>query len=162
MDHRVVYAEHIFPGGSDRNMHPNNGKDAPDHTNTGSRFGGRFYWNQFYYDIRNGAQAIYVGMFDEMDEGTAIFKQLNVSKVPSNVASADYYVNYSTNGSYSISSTQRTGSSIQWSELASTLDIRFQGIDDDKPTDYYLWLTGEGRKMLNGQIKMTKEIPSKQ
>ncbi|WP_036915655.1 glycoside hydrolase family 71/99-like protein [Prevotella sp. P6B4] len=157
--HRVVYAEHIFPGGSDRNMHPNNGKANPDHTNTGFRFGGQFYWNQFYYDIKNGAQAIYVGMFDEMDEGTAIFKQLNVSKVPSNVASQDYYVNYTTGGSYSMSSTQRTGSSIQWSELASSLDIRFQGIDDDKPTDHYLWLTGEGRKMLNGQTKMTKDIP---
>ncbi|SHK37597.1 glycoside hydrolase family 71/99-like protein [Xylanibacter ruminicola] len=159
--HRVVYAEHIFPGGSDRNMHPNNGKDSPDHTNTGFRFGGKFFWNQFYYDIKNGTQAIYVGMFDEMDEGTAIFKQLNVSKVPSNIASEDYYVNYSSNGSYSVSTSQRTGSSIQWSELASSLNICFQGIDDDKPTDYYLWLTGEGRKMLNGQIKMTKEIPTR-
>ena len=58
--HVVVYAPHVFPGGSDRNMHPNNGYPDGDATNTGFRFGGRFYWKQFYRDIKAGAQAIYV------------------------------------------------------------------------------------------------------
>ncbi|MBR1410301.1 MAG: xylosidase [Prevotella sp.] len=175
-DHRVIYAEHIFPGGSDRNMHPNNGYPDGDKTNTGYRYGGKFYWSQIYHDIKNGAEAIYIGMFDEMDEGTAIFKQLNVSKVPSNVpykkanvpamygyeTDDDYYVNYATSGSYSMSTSERTGQNgVQWSVLQSKLDIRFQGIDDDKPTDYYLWLTGQARKMLNGEIKMTESIPTR-
>lgn len=175
-EHRVVYAEHIFPGGSDRNMHPNNGKDAPDNTNTGFRYGGKFYWNQIYHDIKNGCQAIYIGMFDEMDEGTAIFKQLNVSRVPSNVpykkanvpasyrytTDDDYYVNYATSGGYSMSAADRTGQNgVVWSELQSKLNIRFQGIDDNQSTDYYLWLTGQGRKMLNGEVKMTETIPTR-
>ena len=39
------------------------------------------------------------------------------------------------------------------------LDIRFQGIDDDKPTDWYLKLSGAARKMLRGETKMSATIP---
>ena len=38
------------------------------------RQGGRFYWQQLSTAIRSGAKMIYVAMFDEVDEGTAIFK----------------------------------------------------------------------------------------
>jgi len=38
------------------------------------RRGGRFLWEQFHALSRLGADAIYVAMFDEVDEGTAIFK----------------------------------------------------------------------------------------
>ena len=27
------------------------------------------------------------------------------------------------------------------------------------PSDHYLWLTGQGKKMLNGEIEITEEIP---
>ena len=115
-------------------------------------------------------------MFDEMDEGTAIFKQMNVSNVPSNVpykranvpvnssyeTNDDYYVTYTTSGGYSTSSNDKSGQNdVQWCVLQSKLGIRFQGIDDDKPTDYYLWLTGQARKMLNGEIEMTETIPTR-
>jgi hypothetical protein len=50
---------------------------------------------------------------------------------------------------------------VRWSELASTLDITFQGIDDDKGTDWYLYLTGKGAEMLRGKIKMTPDIPAR-
>lgn len=153
----VVYATHVYPGGSDRNMHPNNGIDNPTER-TGNRHGGLFYWQQFCLDIQNGARAIYVGMFDEIDEGTAIFKQLNVKDVPSNTYEGpDYWVNYHSNGGYSISDTEKTG--VQWSRLASDLNICFQGIDDDLPTDHYLWLTGQGRKLLRGEIQATEGLP---
>lgn len=177
-DHKVVYAVHTFPGGSDRNMHPNNGYPDGDPTNTGFRFGGKFFWSQLYHDIKNGAEAIYVGMFDEIDEGTAIFKQMNVKNVPSNVpypfnsvptsadytysnGGTDYWVTFTTKDSYGVSQTQKTGSDVRWSEQASKLDIKFQGIDDNLPTDHYLWLTGQGAKMLTGQIKMSAEIPAR-
>lgn len=38
------------------------------------RQGGRFFWSQFVGAQRAGATAAYVAMFDEVDEGTAIFK----------------------------------------------------------------------------------------
>lgn len=38
------------------------------------RQGGRFYWDQAYTAIKAGAEMLYVAMFDEVNEGTAIFK----------------------------------------------------------------------------------------
>lgn len=38
------------------------------------RQGGRFYWQQLSTAMLAGAEMIYVAMFDEVDEGTAIFK----------------------------------------------------------------------------------------
>jgi len=38
------------------------------------RQNGRFYWDQFRTALDSGAKMFYVAMFDEMDEGTAIFK----------------------------------------------------------------------------------------
>ena len=35
---------------------------------------GKFYWDQFSTALGSGAKMFYVAMFDEMDEGTAIFK----------------------------------------------------------------------------------------
>ena len=174
-DHVVVYAPHVFPGGSDRNMHPNNGYPDGDVTQTGFRYGGKFYWKQFYHDLKNGAQAIYVGMFDEIDEGTAIFKQMNVSDVPSNVpyqkahvpegygyaSDDDYWVTFYNGGNYRMGSSQQTDSSVKWSRKASELDIRFQGIEDEHGTDWYLWLTGEARKMMRAEVKLSSTIPNR-
>ena len=159
--HTVSYASDVFPGFCDRNMHPDNYKGMPDQTRTGFRKGGKFYWDQFYQGIKAGAEAFYIGMFDEMDEGTAIFKQLQVSDVPANTyAGADYWVSFSSSGAYSISPTQPSGSFV-WSELASNLDVTFQGIDDGKGTDWYLWLTGEARKMLRGETSLTSTMPTR-
>ena len=38
------------------------------------RLEGQFLWAQYAGAERDGAQAVYESMFDEMDEGTAIFK----------------------------------------------------------------------------------------
>jgi hypothetical protein len=38
---------------------------------------GKFYWSQIGTAIKAGSQMLYVAMFDEMDEGTAIFKCAN-------------------------------------------------------------------------------------
>lgn len=99
-------------------------------------------------------------MFDEIDEGTAIFKQLNVKDVPSNEATVkDYWVNFYHDGHYSKSGEKQEDSKIKWSRLASSLNVKFQGIDDNLPTDYYLWLTGRAGKMLRGEIEMSEKIP---
>jgi hypothetical protein len=41
------------------------------------RLKGEFLWSQFVSAKRAGATMIYVAMFDEVDEGTAIFKCTN-------------------------------------------------------------------------------------
>jgi glycoprotein endo-alpha-1,2-mannosidase len=62
------YAPIVFPGFSWHNMHPESmAKTIP-------RNRGNFYWKQLTGAIEEGAEMIYVAMFDEMDEGTAIFK----------------------------------------------------------------------------------------
>ncbi len=38
------------------------------------RQGGKFYWQQMSTAINAGASMLYVAMFDEVNEGTAIFK----------------------------------------------------------------------------------------
>jgi hypothetical protein len=38
------------------------------------RLGGDFLWSQCRADISAGARMLYIAMFDELDEGTAIFK----------------------------------------------------------------------------------------
>lgn len=47
------------------------------------RSGGKFYWRQAYNAVSAGVGMIYVAMFDEVDEGTAMFKVAeNKSQVP--------------------------------------------------------------------------------
>ena len=60
----------VFPGFSWHNM-----KGGP--SNQIPRLRGRFLWSQFEADKRANASMLYVAMFDEVDEGTAIFKCSN-------------------------------------------------------------------------------------
>ena len=59
-----------FPGFSWHNMKGAPLDDIP-------RRGGRFFWSQVVAAKRAGAEMLYVAMFDEVDEGTAIFKCTN-------------------------------------------------------------------------------------
>ena len=54
------------------------------------RLGGRFYWDQMANAILAGSEMIYVAMFDEIDEGTAIMK---VSGNPPNSDKAHFVNN---------------------------------------------------------------------
>lgn len=150
---KVAYAPLCFPGASDRNMHPGN--------SVVFRHGGQFLWDQMYYCIKSGAQMLYIAMFDEIDEGTAIYKCLNQSDVPGNVAEGkDYWVVYK-NGNYSVSNTEVTNlpGTNDWCRQASQLNVTFQGIEDGLSTDHYLWLTGQGRAMLRGEIPLKADLP---
>lgn len=62
------YVPVVYPGFSWHNMRPNDPSDAI------PRNKGRFLWEQLAGAIDCGAKMIYVAMFDEIDEGTAIFK----------------------------------------------------------------------------------------
>jgi len=49
---------------------------------------GKFLWSQFSTAVNNGAKMIYVAMFDEIDEATAIFKATN--NIPVNNGEAKF------------------------------------------------------------------------
>lgn len=71
-DNKLDYLPVVFPGFSWHNMHA--GKRP---LNEIPRQGGRFYWKQILEAKGAGARMLYVAMFDEIDEGTAIFKCTN-------------------------------------------------------------------------------------
>ena len=146
----VEFCPLVFPGFSDVNMHPNH--------QVYERHGGDFYWQQIYKFINQGAQMLYVAMFDEIDEGTAIYKCLRKNEVPSNSYSSDYYVIYK-DGVYSRSDSYEAVSEPGWCKKASELNIVFNGIDNHLESDYYLRLTGEASKILKGQAKLSAVKP---
>lgn len=65
----------VFPGFSWHNMHRHSPQPAP--LDQIPRDGGRFLWSQYVAHKRAGSKMIYQAMFDEVDEGTAIFKCSN-------------------------------------------------------------------------------------
>lgn len=65
------YLPVVFPGFSWHNMKP----EAP--FNAIPRLKGQFLWKQYFEAKQAGATTIFQAMFDEMDEGTAIFKCSN-------------------------------------------------------------------------------------
>jgi hypothetical protein len=68
---KLDYLPVVFPGFSWHNLNPKSPVgDIP-------RLGGEFLWSQFTAAKAAGAEMIYVAMFDEVDEGTAIFKCTN-------------------------------------------------------------------------------------
>lgn len=84
--------------------------------------GGTFYWQQISTAIAAGADMLYIAMFDEVNEGTAIFKVSDNPPV---------------------------------SSIA-----KFVGMDG-KPSDQYLWLTGEAAKMLRKEKPLSFKMPER-
>jgi hypothetical protein len=71
------YAPCLYPGFSWHNLSRTESlRTSP--VNQIPRQKGAFYWNEVNGAIQAGAKMFYVAMFDEMDEGTAIFKCTNV------------------------------------------------------------------------------------
>jgi hypothetical protein len=103
----------VYPGFSWHNLKGN----AP--LNQIPRLKGEFLWSQFVAAKTAGADMIYVAMFDEVDEGTAIFKCTNEPPV-----GAEPFATY-------------------------------EGL----PSDHYLWLTGEGARLLRGERPLQNTIP---
>jgi len=66
------YLPVVFPGFSWNNL-----KKDPKVFNMIPRLGGKFLWKQYVEAKKIGATMIYQAMFDEVDEGTAIFKCTN-------------------------------------------------------------------------------------
>lgn len=77
--HDVDYVPLVFPGFSWGNMH-----NDPSLYNAIPRLKGDFLWQQVAGAKMAGAESLYVAMFDEIDEGTAIFKSARENEVPLN------------------------------------------------------------------------------
>jgi len=69
-ERKIDFLPVVFPGFSWFNMYGKQFDAIP-------RLKGEFLWSQFVAAKRAGATMIYVAMFDEVDEGTAIFKCTN-------------------------------------------------------------------------------------
>lgn len=74
-EHGKEYLPVVFPGFSWRNLKPEFPLDQI------PRLKGQFLWTQYVQAKEAGATMIYQAMFDEMDEGTAIFKCTNAPPV---------------------------------------------------------------------------------
>jgi len=89
-ERHVDYVPCVYPGFSWYNMH---GHGQGDNSmiyplNQTPREKGRFYWQLISEAVDAKAKMLYVAMFDEMDEGTAIFKCSN--HPPAGVKLCDY------------------------------------------------------------------------
>ena len=111
----VKYLPVIYPGFGWTNLKGSNAAkdDLP-------RLCGEFYWRQFSTAANLSIDMAYVAMFDEVDEGTAIFKVSNDPPKPGRF-------------------------------------VTYEGL----PTDWYLRLTGEGTKLIRGEIRNQQTIPIK-
>lgn len=119
----VDYVPCVCPGFSWHNLSRSEFPDDVKPVGSIPRQGGRFYWQQISTAINAGATMLYIAMFDEVNEGTAIFKCTDNLPV-SNMA-------------------------------------KFAGIDG-KPSDTYLWLTGEAGKMLRKEKPLSFKMPVRQ
>ncbi|MDD4873324.1 MAG: glycoside hydrolase family 71/99-like protein [Kiritimatiellae bacterium] len=112
----MLYLPVIYPGFSWDNL-----KKLPPGQSNISRQGGRFMWKQFYAAAELGADMAYVAMFDEVDEGTAIFKVCNTPPTQAQF-------------------------------------VTYEGLK----SDWYLWLTGEGTRMILGKQGKYSDMPTRQ
>jgi hypothetical protein len=75
----IGYMPTAFPGFSWDNL-----RQKPPGTTTIARRKGEFYWRQFAIFKELGIRSVFVGMFDEVNEGTAIYKVANQTPVGRN------------------------------------------------------------------------------
>jgi hypothetical protein len=73
-NNNITYVPCIYPGFSWHNLSMHEFPDDVKPIGSIPRQGGRFFWQQVYSTLTAGAEMLYVAMFDEVNEGTAIFK----------------------------------------------------------------------------------------
>jgi hypothetical protein len=130
--HPIEYMPVIFPGYSFHNATVN--KNPPKTINEFPRNGGQFLWDQVYYATHAAnVKMLYVAMFDEVDEGTAIFK---VTNAPPTGAQ---FVTYRQEGRGGGPGILPSGALL--------------------PNDEYLWLTEQAGMALRNEIPQTSTRP---
>ena len=121
-ENNVDYVPCVYPGFSWHNLSRYEFPDDVKPVGSIPRMGGRFYWQMISTALNAGATMLYVAMFDEVNEATAIFKGTDTPPV---------------------------------STVTSFINM------DGKPSDHYLWLTGEAAKMLRKEKPLALKIPER-
>lgn len=81
----IDYVPCVYPGFSWHNLSRYEFPDDIKPSGSIPRQGGRFFWQQISTAINAGATMLYVAMFDEVNEGTAIFKCTDNPPVGKNI-----------------------------------------------------------------------------
>lgn len=81
--HNIDYVPCVYPGFSWHNLSRYEFPDDVKPVGSIPRQGGRFYWQQIATAISAGSSMLYVAMFDEVNEATAIFKGSDTPPVSS-------------------------------------------------------------------------------
>jgi len=121
-EHHIDYVPCVYPGFSWHNLSVHAFPDDVKPVASIPRQGGRFYWQLITTALKSGAPMLYVAMFDEVNEGTAIFKSSN---------------------------NPPQGKTTEFMNI------------DNKPSDLYLWLTGQASKMLKGEEPLSFKMPER-
>jgi hypothetical protein len=121
-ENNIDYVPSVYPGFSWHNLSRSEFPDDVKPVGSIPRQGGRFFWQQISTALVSGVDMLYVAMFDEVNEGTAIFKCTDNPPV---------------------------------SNIAKFIDM------DGKPSDHYLWLTGEAAKMLRKEKPLSIKMPQR-
>jgi hypothetical protein len=119
-ENKIDYVPCVCPGFSWHNLSKFEFPDDIKPVGSIPRMGGKFYWQQISTALNAGSSMLYVAMFDEVNEGTAIFKCSDNPPV---------------------------------SKTAKFVNM------DGKPSDTYLWLTGEAAKMLRKEKPLSLKMP---
>jgi len=85
-ENNIDYVPCVYPGFSWHNLSVHAFPDDIKPSASIPRQGGRFYWQLISTALKSGANMLYVAMFDEVNEGTAIFKVSNNPPVGKNVS----------------------------------------------------------------------------
>ncbi|MCU0858282.1 MAG: putative Ig domain-containing protein, partial [Pontiellaceae bacterium] len=107
-------------------------EDAGNKFNDKPRLGGNYLWRQAYNAKWAGANMLYLAMFDEVDEATALFKTTPTAETSPKVIYATGYTN-------------------RWVRL----DIDGYNL----PSDWYLQVCGEINRMFKGERPPTNNLP---
>jgi glycoprotein endo-alpha-1,2-mannosidase len=131
--HPIEYLPVIFPGYSYHNATATS--NPPKKINEIPRWGGQFLWDQVYYSTGAGVNMYYIAMFDEADEGTAIFKVTN--SPPAGAPFVTYRQDL-------------PGQGKNYLPAGAAL-----------PNDEYLWLTGQAGRAIRSEIPRTSTRPAR-
>lgn len=125
LSNHIDYMPVAFPGYSAHNL-----GGPPNALNSIPRFGGRFFWRQIYNALSAGCPMLYGAMFDEIDEGTALYKLAPTMNETPAVPATNYYQFFALN------------------------------VDGESlPSDWYLRATGQGTRAAHHDNPLSSFLP---